>query len=90
MKKPVTSTSLWHRLGHLPATLRLAAGAVVGVVAWALSPAHYATLSRFIIAWDAFALTALALIWLAMNTADAARIRAVAAKEDLSRLLSFV
>lgn len=90
MKKSVTSASLWHRLGHLPATLRLAAGIVVGVGTWALSPAHYSNLIRLIIGWDAFGLTALALIWVAMNTADAARIRAVAAKEDLSRLLSFV
>jgi uncharacterized membrane protein len=77
-------------MGHLPASLRLAVGAVVGVAAWALSPAHYHTLVRLIIGWDAFAITALALIWMAVYTADAARIRAVAASEDLSRLLSFV
>ncbi len=70
--------------------MRLLAGVVVGVVAWALSPAHYHSLVRLIIGWDAFAITALALIWIAMNTADADRIRAVAAEEDLSRLLSFV
>ncbi|MDJ0364322.1 DUF1345 domain-containing protein [Hymenobacter sp. H14-R3] len=90
MKKTDTSASLWHRLGHLPATLRLAAGSVVGAAAWAFSPAHYSGLIRLIISWDAFAITALALIWLGMNMADAARIRAIAAKEDLSRLLSFV
>ncbi|GAB3635335.1 DUF1345 domain-containing protein [Hymenobacter arcticus] len=77
-------------MGHLPTSLRLVVGAVVGVAAWALSPAHYHTLVRLIIGWDAFAITALALIWMAVYTADAARIRAVAASEDLSRLLSFV
>jgi uncharacterized membrane protein len=45
---------------------------------------------RLIIGWDAFGITTLALIWVAIYTADAARIRAVAASEDLSRLLSFV
>ncbi len=47
-------------------------------------------LVRLIIGWDAFAITALSLIWTAIYTADADRIRAVAASEDLSRLLSFV
>ncbi|WP_460582623.1 DUF1345 domain-containing protein [Hymenobacter arcticus] len=90
MKSPAVPQSLLHRMGHLPTSLRLVVGAVVGVAAWALSPAHYHTLVRLIIGWDAFAITALALIWMAVYTADAARIRAVAASEDLSRLLSFV
>ena len=70
--------------------MRLVAGVVTGVGAWALSPAHYSVLIRLIIGWDAFTVTSLALIWLSMNSADANRIRAIAAKEDLSRLLSFV
>ncbi|AMR27965.1 hypothetical protein A0257_13270 [Hymenobacter psoromatis] len=90
MEKNTVSPSLWHRVGHLPATLRLAAGVVVGVGAWALSPAHYSVLIRLIIGWDAFTTTSLTLIWIGMNTADANRIRVIAAKEDLSRLLSFV
>lgn len=90
MKEPDTSASLWHRLGHLPATFRLLVGAAVGVAAWALCPAHYHTLSRLLVGWDAFGITALALIWVAIYTADADRIRAVASAEDLSRLLSFV
>jgi uncharacterized membrane protein len=87
---PVVSQSWLHRVAHLPASIRLLTGVLVGVVAWALSPAHYHVLVRLIIGWDAFGLTSLMLIWLAMNTADAKRIRAVAASEDLSRLLSFV
>jgi len=90
VKKPVTSPSLWHRLGHLPATLRLLAGAAVGVAAWALCPAQYHVLSRLLVGWDAFGITTLALIWTAIYTADTDRIRAVASSEDLSRLLSFV
>jgi uncharacterized membrane protein len=90
VKTDVASQPWLHRLGHLPASLRLAVGAAVGVSAWALSLAQYELLVRLIIGWDAFGLTTLALIWVAIYTADAARIRAVAASEDLSRLLSFV
>lgn len=90
VKTNVASQTWLHRLGHLPASWRLAVGAVVGAAAWALSPAHYESLVRLIIGWDAFGLTTLALIWVAIYTADADRIRAVAASEDLSRLLSFV
>jgi uncharacterized membrane protein len=74
----------------MPASLRLVIGAALGVTAWALSPTHYHTLVRLIIGWDAFGITTLLLIWMAIYTADAARIRAVAASEDLSRLVSFV
>lgn len=60
------------------------------VGAWALAPPHYELLIRLIIGWDAFGITTLALIWVSIYTADANRIRAVAASEDLSRLLSFL
>ena len=63
---------------------------VVGVVAWALSPGHYQPLVRLVVGWDMFAVVALGLVWSSIYTADAARIRAVAASEDLSRFLSFV
>jgi uncharacterized membrane protein len=86
----VVSQPWLHRLARLPASLRLVVGAVIGLIAWVLCPAHYPLLVRLIIAWDAFGLTTLALIWAAIYTADADRIRAVAASEDLSRLLSFV
>ena len=84
------ATPLLHRLAYLPASLRLLAGIGVGVAAGALSPAHYHLLTRLLIGWDAFGLASLALIWLGAYTADAERIRAVAASEDLSRLLSFL
>lgn len=90
MKSSVVPQSLLHRLGHLPASLRLVAGAAAGLTAWALSPAHYHTLVRLIMGWDVFGIVTLSLIWTAIYTADANRIRAVAASEDLSRLLSFV
>jgi uncharacterized membrane protein len=90
VKTDVASRPWLPRLGHLPASLRLVLGAVVGASAWALSPTHYGLLVRLIIGWDAFGITTLVLIWAAIYTADADRIRAVAASEDLSRLLSFV
>ena len=90
VKTDVVAQPWLHRLGHWPASLRLVVGAVVGASAWALSPAQYEPLVRLIIGWDAFGITTLALIWVAIYTADADRIRAVAASEDLSRLLSFV
>lgn len=62
----------------------------MAVGAWALAPPHYALLIRLIIGWDAFGITTLSLIWISIYTADADRIRAVAASEDLSRLLSFL
>jgi uncharacterized membrane protein len=74
----------------MPAALRLLIGAAVGVAAWALTPAHYSLLVRLIMGWDVFGITTLALIWASIYTADTNHIRAVAASEDLSRLLSFV
>ena len=90
VKNAVVSPSPWLRLAHMPAAWRLVIGAAVGGAAWALSPVHYQLLGRLIVGWDAFGITTLALIWAAIYTADTAHIRAVAASEDLSRLLSFV
>ena len=81
---------LLHRLAHLPATYRLAVGLAVGVVVWWGLPPELSRLSRAVAAWDAFAVVSLLLLWAAIFTADADRIRAVAATEDFSRALSFV
>ncbi|MGI4833804.1 MAG: DUF1345 domain-containing protein [Janthinobacterium lividum] len=45
---------------------------------------------RLVIGWDTFAVLTLCLLWASIYSADAKRIRAVAATEDLSRALSFV
>jgi uncharacterized membrane protein len=90
VKKTTASPSLWLRLAHMPAALRLIIGAVVGAAAWALCPTHYSLLLRLIVGWDVFGIATLTLIWTAIYTADTNHIRAVAASEDLSRLLSFV
>jgi uncharacterized membrane protein len=80
----------WYRPAHWSPTWRLLAAFLLGVVAWALSPAHYQLLVRLVIGWDTFGVLALTMLWLNIYTADAKRIRAVAASEDLSRFLSFL
>jgi len=65
-------------------------GLAAGAAAWLLTPAAVGTLSRLVAAWDAFGVTTLLLLWAAIFTADADRIRAVAATEDLSRTVSFL
>lgn len=90
MKNPVLSWALLIRVGHLPSAYRLLLGLATGTAAWLLCPAGLNTISRAVAAWDAFGVTTLALLWTAIFTADTARIRAVAASEDLSRSLSFI
>jgi uncharacterized membrane protein len=87
---PVSSWALLRRLGHVPATHRLLLGLAAAGATWRLAPAALGTLGRLVAAWDAFGVVTLALLWAAIFTADAARIRAVAAAEDLSRTVSFL
>ncbi|QKG54016.1 DUF1345 domain-containing protein [Hymenobacter sp. BRD67] len=90
MNTTSTSRALLHRVGHLPASGRLLLAFVVGLIAWGVCPLQFHSLARMVVGWDAFGLVSLALIWTGMYTADADRIRAVAASEDLSRAVSFV
>ncbi|QKG58301.1 DUF1345 domain-containing protein [Hymenobacter sp. BRD128] len=90
MNTPSEPRALLHRVGHLPASGRLLVALLMGAIAWWLTPLHYQPLARLLIGWDSFGLISLALIWIGMYTADADRIRAVAAAEDLSRAVSFV
>lgn len=87
---PIISSALLRRLGHLPSAYRLVAGLAAAAAAWFLLPSWLGTTSRAVAAWDAFGVTTLLLLWAAIFTADADRIRAVAAREDLSRTLSFI
>lgn len=79
-----------HRLGSLPALLRLLVAALLAAVTYALLPAAQHLLTRLVAAWDVFALASLALLWAAIVTADADHIRAVARTEDPGRVWSFV
>jgi uncharacterized membrane protein len=87
---PIISWPRLRALGHLPAAIRLVVGLVAGAATWFLSPAALGTVSRLVAAWDAFGVATLLLLWAAIFTADADRIRAVAATEDLSRTLSSI
>jgi len=90
VSESVISWAWLHRVGHLSSGARLGLALAVGVAVWFFSPTHYTPLVRLVLGWDAFAVTSLLVIWLAILTADTARIRRVAASEDLSRALSFV
>jgi uncharacterized membrane protein len=81
-------------VAHLPSTYRLLVGLAVAAAAWQWLPtglgAASATIPRLVGAWDSFGVTMLLLLWAAIFTADADRIRAVAATEDLSRTLGSI
>jgi uncharacterized membrane protein len=91
---PVISWALLRRLGRLPAGPRLLLGLAAAVAGWYWVPtglgAASSTISHLVAAWDSFGVVTLALLWAAIFTADADRIRAVAASEDLGRAVSFI
>ncbi|OON67871.1 hypothetical protein B0919_16330 [Hymenobacter sp. CRA2] len=86
--------SLWfrglHRLGQLPALVRLLLAGALAAAAFVGLPGHLPGVTRAVAAWDVFALTSLGLMWVAIVTAEAAHIRAVASSEDPGRTWSFV
>lgn len=79
-----------HRLGNLPALLRLLLATLLAAVVYWLTPASQHVITRLVAAWDAFALLSLALLWAAVVTADADHIRVVVRTEDPGRVWSFV
>ena len=91
---PIISSALLRRVAHLPSTYRLLISLAVAAAAWQWLPtglgAASSTIPRLVGAWDSFGVTMLLLLWAAIFTADADRIRAVAATEDLSRTLGFI
>ena len=94
MNTPIVSWALLRRIGRLSSATRVLLGLLAATAAWlwlptGLGPAA-STVSRLVAAWDSFGVTLLLLLWAAIFTADADRIRAVAATEDLSRTLSSV
>jgi uncharacterized membrane protein len=74
----------------MPSALRMLIGLAAGVATWLLCPASLTIVSHAVAAWDAFGVVTLLLLWAAIATADAERIRVVAASEDLSRAVSFI
>jgi uncharacterized membrane protein len=77
-------------MARMPSALRMLLSLAAGAAAWFLCPASLTTISRAVAAWDAFGVVMLLLLWAAIVTADAERIRVVAASEDLSRAVSFI
>ncbi|MGI4824512.1 MAG: DUF1345 domain-containing protein [Janthinobacterium lividum] len=90
MNAPVLSWPLLRSVARMPSTYRMFIGLAAGAAAWFLCPTSLATVSRAVAAWDAFGVVMLLLLWAAIVTADAERIRVVAASEDLSRAVSFI
>lgn len=91
---PFVAYSLWskaiQRLSHLRPLPRLGIALVVGGLCWWFAPTPLRPGTRFIAAWDGFALTALLLTWAVIATADTAHIRRLATTEDPGRAWTFV
>lgn len=80
--------TLLGRVGRLPSAIRLLVALGIGIAAGLFT--HHVLLVRLVAGWDAFALATLLLLWVSIYQADIDRIRAVAAKEDFSRTVSFL
>lgn len=78
------------RIAHLPAYARLGISIVVSVVVLLTLPSTLLLRLRLVAGWDAFALTALTLIWLTILKLEPAHIRKVAQTEDPSRTVSLI
>ena len=83
-------TGLPHRLAHLRAGTRLAWAVSVSVLTLLLLPARVAMELRALVAWAAFAGTALLSTWVTILTLRPAQIHASAKREDPSRAASLV
>ncbi|HEX8428387.1 DUF1345 domain-containing protein [Hymenobacter sp.] len=81
--------TLQHRIGLLPTWLRLSLGLVPAVAAFLLSPVAWHPMTRLILAWDFFSLTALGLAWSIFMSAEVTHIRRIVAREDPGRRLVF-
>ena len=78
------------RVGHLPVPVRFGAAVLAGGLGYGLAPAELPAAGRAVMAWDAFALASLALLWCVLATADAHRTRTVAGRESPGRTVAFV
>ncbi|SHJ62203.1 Uncharacterized membrane protein [Hymenobacter daecheongensis DSM 21074] len=80
---------LLRRAGSWPVGGRFGAALALGLAGYALAPVELPPAGRAVVAWDAFALTSLALIWCLLLTADAGHTRTVAARESPGRVVAF-
>lgn len=81
---------LRERLAHLRAVTRLVSAVAVSVTTMGLLPRGIKLEMRMVASWDAFAVVALALTWLTILTVRPSQIRALATREDPSRVLAMV
>jgi uncharacterized membrane protein len=78
------------RLAHLRAGTRLALAVIGSVATMLLLPGTLQVETRAVASWDTFALVALALTWLSILTLEPEQIRALATREDPSRVASLI
>lgn len=78
------------RVGHLPVPVRFGAAVLAGGLGYGLAPAALPAAGRAVVAWDAFALASLALLWCGLAPADAHHTRTVARRESPGRTVAFV
>jgi uncharacterized membrane protein len=86
----VQAHGIQQRVAHLRAFTRLACAVAVSVATMLLLPRGVKLEMRMVASWDAFAVVALALTWVTILTVQPAQIRALATREDPSRLLALV
>ncbi len=86
-----TSTNgLRHRLAHLRAVTRLLLAMAISLATMVLLPHSVKLEMRMVASWDAFAVVVLALTWVTILTVPPTQIRALATREDPSRVLALV
>ena len=78
------------RAGSWPVGGRFGAALALGAIGFGMAPMELPVAGRAVVAWDAFALASLAMIWCVLVTADAGHTRAVAARESPGRVVAFV
>lgn len=78
------------RASSWPVGGRFGGALVLGAAGFALAPIELTVAGRAVVAWDAFALASLTMIWCLLLTADADHTRAVAARESPGRVVAFV
>ncbi len=93
MSEPIDhsgTTGLRHRLAGVHAGTRLLLALAASVGTMLLLPDRLHVEMRAVASWDSFAVVALAFTWLTILTLEPVQIRALAQREDPSRVLALV
>lgn len=77
-------------LTGLSARGRLGLAVLAGLATFWLSPADFHLGTRVVVAWDGFSVAYLLLVWAVVATADTARLRRLATRQDPGHTLTFV